>query len=299
MVGGYGLFGVIVEAELAIADNLVYQTGRRVLDYKDFPALFSGEIEKDTNIALMYGHLSTAPSSFLREMLLYTYTKAEDAGAQRAPLGEPAGTKLRRLTINLSKRGGLWQEAKWFSEKHIEHRMETCTVTRAQAIKSGEACLVSRNDPMHDSVPYLRNALPADTDILHEYFIPRSRFVGFVDAMRKVLTDNKTNLLNASVRIVHQEENFLSYAPEPAFSLVLYINQKTDDAGNAAMKKVTEELIDLTVAHGGRFFLPYQLYYSREQLQRSYPQIGDFFAAKRKYDPGGVFSNTFYAKYGA
>jgi FAD/FMN-containing dehydrogenase len=297
VVGGYGLFGVIVEAELAIADNLVYQTGRRVLDYKDFPALFSGEIETDTNVALMYGHLSTAPSSFLREMLLYTYTKADDAGAQRAPLGEPAGTRLRRLTINLSKRGGLWQEAKWFSEKHIEHRMETCTVTRAQAIKSGEACLVSRNDPMHDSVPYLRNALPDDTDILHEYFIPRSRFVGFIDAMRKVLTDNKTNLLNASVRIVHQEDNFLSYAPEPAFSLVLYINQKTDDAGNAAMKKVTEELIDLTAAHGGRFFLPYQLYYSREQLQRSYPQIGDFFAAKRKYDPGEVFSNTFYQKY--
>ena len=55
--------------------------------------------------------------------------------------------------------------------------METCTVTRAQAIGSAEACLVSRNDPMHDSVPYLRNALPNDTDILHEYFIPRSQFV--------------------------------------------------------------------------------------------------------------------------
>ena len=297
VVGGYGLFGVIVEAELAIADNLVYQTGRRVLDYKDFPALFSGEIEKDTSVALMYGHLSTAPSSFLREMLLYTYTKADDAGAQRAPLGEPSGTKLRRLTINLSKRGGLWQEAKWFSEKHIEHRMETCTVTRAQAIKSGEACLVSRNDPMHDSVPYLRNALPDDTDILHEYFIPRSRFVGFVDGMRKVLSDNATNVLNASVRIVHQENNVLTYAPEPAFSVVLYINQKTDDDGNRAMKKVTEELIDLTIAHGGRFFLPYQLYYSRDQLQRSYPQIGDFFAAKKKYDPGELFSNTFYQKY--
>ncbi len=81
-------------------------------------------------------------------------------------------------------------------------------MTRAQAIGSAEACLVNRNDPMHDSVPYLRNSLPNDTDILHEYFIPRSQFVSFVDGMRKVLTDNKTNLLNASVRIVHQENNF-------------------------------------------------------------------------------------------
>ncbi|MBR1239082.1 FAD-binding oxidoreductase [Bradyrhizobium sp. AUGA SZCCT0274] len=297
VVGGYGLFGVIVEAELDIADNLVYQTGRRIMDYKEFPGLFAREIEKDANIGLMYGHLSTAPSSFLQELLLYTYTKVDGSDFKREPLGEVSGTKLRRLTINLSKQGPLFQEMKWLSEKHIEHRMETCTVTRAQAIGSAEACLVNRNDPMHDSVPYLRNALPNDTDILHEYFIPRSQFVSFVDGMRKVLTDNKTNLLNASVRIVHQEDNFLTYSPEPAFSLVLYINQTTDDEGNKRMKKATEELIDLTITHKGRFFLPYQLYYSKDQLQRSYPEINDFFAAKKKYDPTELFTNTFYQKY--
>ena len=171
--------------------------------------------------------------------------------------------------------------------------------SRAQAIGSAEACLVNRNDPMHDSVPYLRNALQDDTDILHEYFIPRSQFVSFVDGMRKIMTDNKTNLLNASVRVVDRENNFLTYSPEPAFSLVLYINQSTDDEGNRKMEKITKELIDLTIAHKGRFFLPYQLYYSREQLQKSYPQIGEFFAAKKKYDPGEVFTNTFYQKYGA
>jgi FAD/FMN-containing dehydrogenase len=130
VVGGYGLFGVIVEAELDIADNLVYQTGRRMMDYKEFPALFAKEIEKDGNIGLMYGHLSTAPSSFLRELLLYTYTKVDGTDFKREPLGEVSGTKLRRLTINLSKQGALFQEMKWLSEKHIEHRMETCTVTR-------------------------------------------------------------------------------------------------------------------------------------------------------------------------
>jgi FAD/FMN-containing dehydrogenase len=299
VVGGYGLFGVIVEAELDIADNLVYQTGRRLLDYKEFPALFANDIEKDANVGLMYGHLSTAPSTFLKEMLLYTYTRVDGSDFGRQPLGEVSGVKLRRLTVNLAKKGPLFQEIKWLSEKHIEHRMETCTVTRAQAIGSAEACLVSRNDPMHDSVPYLRNALPDDTDILHEYFIPRSQFVAFVDGVRKVLTDNRTNLLNASVRIVHAEKNFLTYSPEPAFSLVLYINQTTDEDGNRRMKKATEELIDLTIASQGRFFLPYQLYYSRDQLQRSYPQINDFFAAKRKYDPAEVFTNTFYQKYGS
>jgi hypothetical protein len=53
---------------------------------------------------------------------------------------------------------------------------------------------------------------------------------------------------------VHQEDNFLTYSPEPAFSLVLYINQTTDDEGNRRMKKATEELIDLTIAHKGKVF---------------------------------------------
>src|SRR5437764_6883557 len=56
VVGGYGLFGVIVEAELDIVDKLGYQTGRRMPDYKESPAQFSAGIETDGHMALMYGH---------------------------------------------------------------------------------------------------------------------------------------------------------------------------------------------------------------------------------------------------
>ena len=52
-----------------------------------------------------------------------------------------------------------------------------------------------------------------------------------------------------------------------------------------------------TSGHGGRFFLPYQLHYTPAQLERAYPEIGTFFAAKRDWDPNGLFSNTWYARY--
>ena len=50
---------------------------------------------------------------------------------------------------------------------------------------------------------------------------------------------------------------------------------------------------------GGTFYLPYQLFYSKKQLARAYPNIDAFFALKMKYDPIGLFSNRFYEKYGA
>ena len=296
VVGGYGLFGVILSAELEVVPNDIYRSERAVIATRDFPALF-GRIERDPSIGLMYAHLSTASGSLLDEALVYTYHKVPDAGLERAPLTEVASTRLRRLTVNLAKKGRFFRSAKWWAEKHLEHRFESCTVTRAQAMGDGEACLVSRNDPMHDSVAYLRNNLPAETDILHEYFVPRDRLLPFVEGMKRLFRAHDANILNVSIRAVDKEEHALSYAPGPAFSVVLYLNQKTDAEGSRKMAALTSALIDLSKAHGGRFFLPYQLHYTPAQLEASYPEIGDFFAAKRRFDPEGRFSNRWYEKY--
>jgi FAD/FMN-containing dehydrogenase len=296
VVGGYGLFGVILSAELEVVPNDIYRSERAVIATRDFPALF-GKIEADPSVGLMYAHLSTAPGSLLDEALVYTYHKVPDAGLERAPLTEVASTKLRRLTVNLAKRGDFFKTTKWWAEKHLEHRFESCTVTRAQAMGDGEACLVSRNDPMHDSVAYLRNALPRETDILHEYFVPRARLLPFIDGMRRLFRSHDANVLNVSIRAVDAEDHALTYAPAPAFSIVLYLNQKSDSEGSRRMAALTSDLIDLSRANGGRFFLPYQLHYTAEQLKASYPQIEAFFTAKRRFDPEGRFSNRWYERY--
>lgn len=297
VVGGYGLFGVILSATLDVVPNDVYRSGRAIIDYRDFPATFD-RIAADPNVGLSYVHLSTSPGSLLREALVYTYTRhPEDQALDRAALSEVAATRIRRATVNLAKRNDLFKRWKWWSEKHLEHRFESCAVTRAQAQGSGEACLVARNDPMHDSVAYLFNNLPGETDILHEYFIPRPAIVAFIDGLRAIVASEHANLVNASIRAVGREDNALSYAPAPAFSVVLYLNQPTTPAGINAMRRLTGRLIDLTAAHRGRFFLPYQLHYTPAQLARAYPEIGAFFAAKRDWDPDGVFSNTWYARY--
>jgi FAD/FMN-containing dehydrogenase len=213
------------------------------------------------------------------------------------PLREVSVVKFRRLVFNLSKRGTLSMRVKWFAEKYLEPRWESCLVTRNQALGEGEACLVSRNQPMHDSVQYLKNDLQEETDILQEYFIPRHQFIAFIDGIRSILEGHRANLLNASVRVVHKENTALNYAPADMFALVLYLNQTTDEEGNERMGKLTRDLIDLTLTLGGRFFLPYQLHYTADQLQRSYPEIRAFFDAKKHYDPALLFTSTFYEKY--
>jgi FAD/FMN-containing dehydrogenase len=297
VVGGYGLFGIVLDADLDVTDNVVYATSRQTIDYRAFPSLFADGLVQDTTLGLFYGHLSTSPGSLLQEMFLYKYTEAEPARADLPPLEEVSGTKLRRLMLNFSKQGDLPMRLKWLAEKHVEPLLEACTVPRTQAMGQGEACLVSRNEPMHDSVRYLKNDLKHDTDILQEYFIPRDQFVPFVDGLREIVRASRTRLLNASVRVVHREENFLTYAPDDRFAIVLYVNQPTTADGNAEMAQLTRDVVDLTLKVQGTFFLPYQLSYTPEQLRQGYPRIGDFFAAKRRYDPQSLLTNTFYERF--
>jgi len=94
--------------------------------------------------------------------------------------------------------------------------------------------------------------------------------------------------------VVRKEDNFLTYAPhDDTLAVVLYLNQTTDREGNDRMRALTRRLIDLCADHGGRFFLPYQIHYTREQLERAYPEIRTFLAARAEFDPDRVLTNTF------
>jgi FAD/FMN-containing dehydrogenase len=299
VVGGYGLFGVILEAEIEVTRNAIYRPGREVMDYRAFPAFFTGRILKDDSYRLVYAHLSTAPQSLLRETLVYTYQEVQAPQAVIPPLADVHGVGLRRLIFNASKTGGAAMRLKWWAEKRIEPLLESCPASPEE--RSGGAsddCLVSRNDPMHDSVPYLMNRLSGETDILQEYFLPGGQLISFVDGLRERVVAHRANLLNASIRVVHREGNLLTYAPsEDMFAVVLYLNQKTTVESNEQMARFTRDVIDLCLTNRGRFFLPYQLHYTPDQLRRSYPEIEAFFRAKDTYDPGHLFTNTFYNKY--
>ncbi|MFW8695951.1 FAD-binding oxidoreductase, partial [Mesorhizobium japonicum] len=61
----------------------------------------------------------------------------------------------------------------------------------------------------------------------------------------------------------------LTYAPDTAYSIVLYINQPTDADGKAKMRAMTRELIDVTIKHGWLFFLHYKLPYTDKELPAS------------------------------
>jgi FAD/FMN-containing dehydrogenase len=287
---------VILDADLDVVDNELYARKTYYMDYKDFPGYYEKNVENNDNIGLAFGRLSVSPGSFLRETAAHVYTRSNFSGSLPA-LKPPEHQELARFVINFSKTGGLGRWFRWTLEKHIEPHLHDC-MTRNQAMSQPDACLVSRNEEMYDDMAYLKNRL-RDTDILQEYFVPYDRMPQFVDGLRDVVQRNRANLLNVTIRTVHQDSvTALPYARQNMFAFVLYFNVKFNQRDNEILRKTTVDLIDVAEQAGGTYYLPYQLFYSKQQLQGAYPEIDQFFAAKKQYDPIGLFTNKLYEKYG-
>jgi FAD/FMN-containing dehydrogenase len=295
VMGGYGLFGIVLDAQLEVVPDVMYQYDQQTIDFRQFPQLFAQKLSRDP-YRLMYGHLSTAPGSFLKEMLIYSYRDATGYRDTIPALKDSSQVGPTRFFLNVAKTGGIGQEVKWFAEKKIMPLFRPCYVPRNQALQA-ESCLVSRNQALYGSLGALKTNLPADTEILQEYFVPQDRFVPFIDSARQVLQQHHATVLNASVRVVHRGDIRLEYAKGDMFSLVLFIDQKITPEGERQMTALTQAMVDASAAQGGTFYLPYQLDYRSDQLQRAYPGVNAFFELKRKYDPSQLFTNEFYAAY--
>ncbi|MDB5259384.1 MAG: FAD-binding protein [Candidatus Taylorbacteria bacterium] len=294
-LGGYGLFGVILDVDLDVVTNEVYKWSTTYMNYKEFPAYFKQHVDGNKELGLMYARISLSPTGYLTETAVHEFARTD----WNKPIPDLKPTSLdafSRFVINLSKTGSFGRWFRWMLEKHVEHSLHSC-VSRNAAMSPNEVCDVSRNQEMYDSMGYLKNRLP-DTDILQEYFIPQDKMPEFIDGLRSTVKANKANLLNVTIRIVHEDKvTSLPYAKGDRFAFVLYFNQKFNDRESKILQKTTTDLIDLATSVGGTFYLPYQLYYSQEQLRKAYPEVDAFFAAKKKYDPSELFMNKWYDKY--
>jgi len=65
----------------------------------------------------------------------------------------------------------------------------------------------------------------------------------------------------------------LPYAKEDMFGFVLYFNVRFNEHDNEILQKTARELSDLAHQTGGTYYLPYQLFNSKEQLKAVYRKL--------------------------
>lgn len=285
VLGGYGLFGVILDVDLHVVPNERYRAQRLVIDAGHYAEVFEHEVRNNAEVGLAYGRLRVTADHFLEQAIVNVFVRSPCAAAEMPVLTDPTLTSLKRAVFRGSAGSDYGKELRWDTELALSDRL-------AQSY-------VSRNLLLNDPVELYQNRDDATTDILQEYFVPPESFAAFVDRMRGIIPRHHADLLNVTVRhVLKDEDSFLRYADREMLSLVLLFDQPRTPEGDRAAQSLTMELIDAALELGGRYYLPYRLHATQEQFQQAYPQAQRFFELKRKYDPDELFQNQFYLKYG-
>lgn len=278
VIGGYGLFGIILDVKLKVVENEALQYKYIRLSPDNYLKYYKKYISENPNVNLVFGRLRISDKHFLEEATLNFFEKVE---VSIPVLQNEKSTEAQRLVFRGSVNSEYGKRLRWDLE------------TGMNKVSRNE--IYSRNELLNDHVSLIENKDASSTDLLQEYFIPERNFNQFITDIKPILKNSKVDLLNITIRGVHQDnDSYLSYARENVFGFVFLFNQKKTDKQEAAMKKLTNQLLDVALKNEGTFYLPYRLHIDKDKMRKSFPNADKFFQLKLKYDPTELFNNKFY-----
>ena len=286
VIGGYGLFGVIVEVTLHLVDNVMLE---KEVTIADNAAVFaaSKDFVLNNDIALYSARFDMGSCHFMERMLTITYKDTHEIinkplktiGAIEILRGKAINTLFNLVRCNSFLRN---------ARIHLESALfEGAFYTRR-----------TRNNAMYYKTGALSHSDDKKIEILQEYFVPLKNAEQFIQDARRVLKKHGVDVLNCTLRYVKQDTiSYLPYASETVAAFVFYCMIDNNQTGFKMAKEWTCELVDTALKNNARFYLPYYCFATKEQVRMAYPEFDSFITLKKKYDPQELFVNDLYLTY--
>jgi FAD/FMN-containing dehydrogenase len=283
VMGGYGLFGIILDIKLKVVENEALQFKYVKLNPKNYLENYRKLVSSNPKVTLVFGRLRISNKQFLEEATLNYFEKG-DKKPEPIKVNGQKNESSKRLVFRSTVNSEYGKRLRWDLETGMNKVLKNETF--------------SRNDLLNDNVTLIENKDTSSTDILHEYFIPERHFTDYINALKSVLPNKHIDLLNITIRgVFKDDDSYLNYAKENVFGFVFLFNQKKNTKDEMEMKKLTQQLVEIAIKFEGTYYLPYRLHINKEAFRKAYPQGQEFFRLKLKYDPDEVFKNKFYDYY--
>jgi FAD/FMN-containing dehydrogenase len=276
VVGGYGLFGIILSATIFITKDVNICSEVHVIDTINYENnLFS--YLRDNSVTFHSARLDI--TNFSRCVVINYLNLYSDPLSN---LTESNKSITEGIFIACVSK---FQKAKQYKtvleEKHFEY------TTRNKFLS---ATINSLKTPFYNTGLF----------ILQEYFIPISseadtdialaRLYTFIMELEQIIRRHYVNLINVSLRYVKSNPSPLSYSPFDSVAVVLYIDLDKNKLINDVVVW-TREIIDLAIRNHGTYYLPYHIFATNQQFTQAYPSYNQFIQTKNNYDPANIFQS--------
>jgi len=288
VVGGYGLFGVIVSATLRLVPRHKIQRVVEIIDIESLPSLFEQRIKAGH----IYGDFQFAidenSSDFLRKGVFSTYK----------PVSNNAEIIENKKELSKDDWSNLVFLAHTDKSRAFELYAKHYLSTSGQIYWSDTHQLSIYLDNYHDFVIKKLADHEKGTEIITEIYVPRNTLLPFIEKVREYFRANKVNLIYGTIRLIQKdEESFLAWAKEPWVCIVFNLHTRHTPEGIEHSAKVFRHLIDLSINFGGTYSLTYHKLATKQQIENCYPQFQKFLELKKRYDPKDIFQSDWYRHY--
>ena len=288
VVGGYGLFGVVVSAVLRLAPRRRLE---RVVEVRDLTGLAEAFDER-IGQGFLYGDfqfaIDPATEDFLHRGVFSCYRPVDDSTPipeDQKALSREEWAQLLLLTHT--------DKARAF-ELYSAHYLQTSgQIYFSDAHQYGDYL-----DGYHAQLDVAMCAEHPATEMITEIYVPRPRLAGFMADVAANFRETAVDVIYGTVRLIERDEDsFLAWAREPWACVIFNLHTVHTPAGLAHSEAAFRRLIDYAIERGGSYFLTYHRWATAEQVEACYPQFRKFLACKLEQDPEERFQSDWYRHY--
>lgn len=287
VVGGYGLFGIVVTATLQLVPR--QQVVREV-------ALCSlAEMIKTVPQRVQAGYLygdfqfETAPESggFLRHGVFSCYRPV-------------AATPIAKEQLRLSKAN--WQQLLYLAHtdkaEAFSRFAEFYLASSGQRYWSDSHQLSIYLDDYHLKLDQQLARCCAGSEMITELYVPLPALEQFMVACAADFRQHNVDLIYGTVRFIRQDtESALAWARQDYACVIFNLHIDHQSAAIARAASHFRLLIDIAIDFQGSYFLTYHPFATKQQVLACYPQFAEFLKQKRQYDPALRFQSNWYRHY--
>lgn len=288
VVGGYGLFGVVVSAVLRLAPRRRLE---RVVEVRELTGLAEALDERIAQ-GFLYGDfqfaIDPATEDFLHRGVFSCYRTVDDSTPipeDQKALSRAEWAQLLLLTHT--------DKARAF-ELYAAHYLQTSgQIYLSDAHQYGDYV-----DGYHAQLDVAMSAEHPATEMITEIYVPRERLADFMADVAADFRDTAVDVIYGTVRLIERDEDsFLAWAREPWACIIFNLHTVHTPAGLAHSEAAFRRLIDHAIVRGGSYFLTYHRWATAEQVEACYPQFRKFLARKLEHDPEERFQSDWYRHY--
>jgi FAD/FMN-containing dehydrogenase len=288
VIGGYGLFGVIVSVTMQLVPR---QKMQRIVGLRTLDELCDSFADRIKN-GFQYGDLQFVTDEkcddFLNKGIFSCYRPV------------PNDTPIPDGQSYMTERG--WQDLLHLAHVDKSRAFDTFSKFYLNSSKqiywSDTHQFTTYLDDYHSALDKRLCGAHPGSEMITELYVPAHKLSDFMDTAKETLRSTGADLIYGTIRLIKEDdESFLSWAKQDFVCVIFNLHVEHTERGIAKGRNAFLGLIDDALHCDGSFFLTYHRHASREQVSAAYPQFAEFLREKQKRDPHAVFASDWYHHY--